>query len=87
MDDLFHKLNGGQTIGLFAVVLGVVSGTVISVVATVAPQWRKVRQVEAESQLKRDLIAAGFTAEEIERVVQATAAGSRKRERAESCHG
>ncbi len=75
MDEVFRNLTGGQFIGLVAVVLGVLFVTVTSLASIVAPNWRRARQLEAETQLKRDLVAAGFTADEIERVVRATSSG------------
>ncbi len=72
MDEVFRNLTGGQFIGLVAVVFGVLFVTVTSLASIVAPNWRRARQLEAETQLKRDLVAAGFTADEIERVVRAT---------------
>jgi hypothetical protein len=75
MDEVIRNLTGGQFIGLVAVVLGVLFVTLSSLASIIAPNWRKARQTEAEALLKRDLVAAGFTADEIERVVRATGAG------------
>ena len=75
MDEVIRNLTGGQFIGLVAVVLGVLFVTLSSLASIIAPNWRKARQIEAESQLKRDLVAAGFSADDIERVVRATGAG------------
>jgi hypothetical protein len=76
MDEVFRNMTGGQIIGLVSVVLGVLFVTVTSLASIIAPVWKRSRQIEAETQLKRDLVAAGFTADEIERVVRATS-GSR----------
>ena len=91
MDEVIRNMTGGQFIGFVAVVLGVLVVTVSSVTSIVAPAWRKARQVEAETQLKRDLVAAGFSADDIERVVRATSYGrpgkpaeARSRDRAAS---
>ena len=73
MDDILRNMSGGQFIGLVAVAGGLLVGLVAALAGIVTPFWRRVRQHDAETQLKRDLVAAGFTADEIERVVQATA--------------
>ncbi|HET6573478.1 MAG TPA: hypothetical protein VFG68_07745 [Fimbriiglobus sp.] len=75
MDEAIRNLTGGQFIGLVSVVLGVLFVTLSSLASIIAPNWRRARQVEAETQLKRDLVAAGFSADDIERVVRATGAG------------
>ena len=77
MDEVIRGLSGGQFIGLVAVILGVLFVTLSSLASIIAPNWRKARQAEAEAEalLKRDLIAAGFSADEIERVVRATSSG------------
>ena len=77
MDDVIRNMTGGQFIGFTAVVLGVLFVTLSGLASTIGSHWRKVRQVEAETQLKRDLVAAGFSADDIERVVRATSDGRR----------
>jgi hypothetical protein len=47
--------------------------TVISVGCTVAVQWRKARQTEIESALKREMVERGMSADDILRVMAATA--------------
>lgn len=73
MDELFRNLSGQQFLGFVAVLVGVPCITIASLAGTIAPHWRRVRQVEAELQLKRDLVAAGFTADDIERVIRTSA--------------
>jgi hypothetical protein len=46
---------------------------VISVGCTVAVQWRKVRQATLEAELKRDMIQQGMSADDIVKVLTATA--------------
>lgn len=75
MDEVIRGMTGGQFIGLMAVVLGVLFVTLTSLASIIAPNWRRARQLEAETQLKRDLLAAGFSADDIERVVRATGSG------------
>lgn len=45
--------------------------TIVSVSGVIGGTWQKVKQHEKDVQLKRDLIAAGYSAEEIERIVRA----------------
>lgn len=73
MSELLEKLSGGQILGFVAIV----SGGIYLTAEAVAKCWLQVRRAEAEAALKRDLVAAGKSAEEIERVVQATT-GRRK---------
>lgn len=75
MDEVIRNMSGGQFIGFVAVILGVLFVTLTSLASVIAPNWRKARQVEAETLLKRDLAAAGFSADDIERVVRATGGG------------
>ena len=72
MSDLLHNLNGGQIIALVAIVVVGVFLTASSLASIIAPHWRRAKQVEAETQLKRELLASGYRAEEIERVVRST---------------
>jgi hypothetical protein len=44
--------------------------TLIVIVPTVAYFWASVRQAEVEANLKRDMIARGMSAEEIQRVLE-----------------
>ena len=72
MSDLLHNLNGGQIIALFAITIGGVFLTATSLASIIAPHWRRAKQVEAETQLKREMLAAGYKADEIERVVRSS---------------
>ncbi len=46
-------------------------GALWLIVATVAEQWRKLRIAERNSQLKQSMVAAGYRADEIVRVLNA----------------
>lgn len=50
-----------------------VTGLIIAVVAIVGNQWRKIHQVTVEGRLKRQMIERGYSAEEIERAIRASA--------------
>ena len=56
--------------------LSYVSKATIVLSAIIVPQWRRVRQTEAETRLKHELLAAGMSAADIVQVVQASAANS-----------
>ncbi len=71
MQDILAKMDGGELIGLVAVVMGCVTG----MSGIVGGVWYNARKVEAEAALKRDLLAAGMSADEIVRVVATTAGG------------
>jgi len=44
---------------------------IVTVSGVIGGTWQKVKQHEHEVQLKRDLVARGFSVEEIERIVKA----------------
>ena len=48
-------------------------GIVLAIVAVVAPQWRRVQQTTILAKLTRDMLDRGFTAEQIERILEAGA--------------
>jgi hypothetical protein len=52
-------------------------GGIIAVVSIVGEYLRKSHQVSQETALKRDLIAQGRSADEIERILQASSRGKR----------
>ena len=56
-------------LGVFVVWLCIVA---VLITAIVAPQWRRVRQTEAELRLKQEMVTAGYSAEDIERIVRAS---------------
>jgi hypothetical protein len=51
------------------------AGLVIGVTALVTHHWRGVRQFETEAALKQEMLQRGMSAEDIERVLRASAAG------------
>jgi hypothetical protein len=69
MSEMIDKLSGGQVLGLTAIVVG---GLYLTTEA-VAKCWMRIRRADAETALKRELVAAGKSVEEVERIVQATA--------------
>jgi hypothetical protein len=49
--------------------------TITSVASTVAYYWHKIHKTEVEAALKQEMIQRGMSADEIERVLRATASG------------
>ena len=45
--------------------------TIVSVAGAISAAWQKSKKYEYEARLKRDLVAKEYSAEEIERIVQA----------------
>ncbi len=67
MADVFLNLIGPQFIGFVAAV----GGLLVPLAGVVMPFLFWTRRVESLNHLKRDLAAAGFSAEDIERIVRA----------------
>jgi hypothetical protein len=57
----------------FEMLIGLGATTIIILGVTVAIQWRKAQQARYSAELKERMIERGFTAEEIERVINAGA--------------
>lgn len=75
MDEVIRTMRPDQFIGFTAVVIGAGGGILVGIVSVIGGLWYSHRRAEAEAQLKRDLLAAGFGPDEIERVVMATSGG------------
>lgn len=72
MSDILARMNSGELIGLTAVVMGCLT----AMCTIVGGFWYGIRKTEAEAALKRELLAAGMSADEIVRVVVTTSGGS-----------
>ena len=73
--DLFMSPDG-------AVIFMFVAMATVSIVGIVAGQWRRVRLGEAESALKLRMVEKGYSADQIERVLQARMDHRRRRKTA-----
>ncbi|AMV24764.1 hypothetical protein VT84_10235 [Gemmata sp. SH-PL17] len=71
MSEVISGMTGAQLIGLVSVVGGLICTTVVVVTGIAIPFLTTARRTEALSQLKRDLIANGYSADDIERIVKA----------------
>ena len=67
MHDVFARFHPDELIGLTAVV----GGFLVVLTWIAAHSWRKVRQVEAETALKNELVQRGLSVADIERVMRA----------------
>lgn len=73
MSDVIANMTGPQLIGLVAVSGGLILALVGTVAGIVVPFVSAARRAEALCQLKRELVAAGYSADDIERIVKAGA--------------
>ncbi|MFO0946148.1 MAG: hypothetical protein U1D30_09420 [Planctomycetota bacterium] len=55
--------------GIALGMIAVLAGAVIKITSAVATQWRYVRQTEIDASLKAQLVDKGFSAAEIEQVM------------------
>lgn len=60
---------------MFIPALSIVCGCLIAVIAIIAHQWRRVRQLDIEGALKQDMLNRGLTPADIERVIFASTDG------------
>ena len=67
MSEVLSRLNGGEIIGLFAVV----GGLLCAVVGILSGNWQKVRKAEINAALKQDMLNRGMSADDIRTVMEA----------------
>jgi hypothetical protein len=68
MHDLLMSENGASTVGFVAFC---VCAALVALGCTIAVQWRKARQAELLTTLKKEMIERGMSAQEIQTVVRA----------------
>jgi hypothetical protein len=73
LSELITKFQPDELIGLVAVVLGIPAGVIFLVTAIVSGHIRRYRERQLAADLIHDLADRGMSAEEIERVVRASA--------------
>jgi hypothetical protein len=71
MHEFLSKFDGGELIGLVAVVGGLLCGVLCGVPAIVLGIWADVRKTEAVAALKQDMLNRGMSADEIRMVIEA----------------
>ena len=68
------ELHGGHVVAMTAILTTTLTFLVVVLAGILVPMWRKVRLTEMETKLKSDLLAAGYCADDIVRVVRASSA-------------
>jgi hypothetical protein len=76
MSEVLSKMNGHDLSVMLTFTALALAGLVIGLTALVTYHWRGVRQFETEAALKQEMIQRGMSAEDIERVLRASAAGA-----------
>ena len=74
MLELLTELNGGELIGLIAVV----GAMLVAAIKVIAGSWQRTRCTEIEASLKHDMLERGMSADEIERVLKASGPSSER---------
>ncbi len=80
MHDLISKLNGGEILGLFGIILGLiglVGGLSVGFVKVMSEYYRKTQLDEMEATLKMEMIQRGMSADEIAKVLEAKMGSSK----------
>lgn len=67
------ELHGGHLVAIIAIMSTAGTFLIIFLTAIVVPMWRKMKTSGAELKLKQELVAAGYSTDDIVRIVQATA--------------
>jgi hypothetical protein len=63
------------------------SATIISVVSTLAYHWHRTRQAEMETALKHEMLQRGMSADEIQKVIEASSRSGVRKCHPDSSHG
>jgi len=74
MADMLGRLNGGEILGLFGILLGmvaIVGGITVAITKVVAAHYRRSQLDEMEATLKMEMIQRGMSAGEIKQVLEA----------------
>jgi hypothetical protein len=70
------ELHGGHIVAMVAILSAAGTFLTIFLTAIVVPMWRKIKTTGAELKFKQELVAAGYSADDIVRIVQASAGTS-----------
>lgn len=73
--NVYDLLSDDNFVGVL--ICGIVG--LVAITAIIAWQWRRIRVTEAEVALKSQMIAQGYTAEQVEKVLSAGLQTARKR--------
>ena len=61
----------GSAIGALAILVGCLTGIIITAIFLVSDAWRKVRETEDNNVMKQQMLEKGMTAEEVATVIDA----------------
>jgi hypothetical protein len=77
MLDVLRSAIEHDPVPVLAILCGILGGVLIVCTAAITRAWKSVRIHEADAALKQEMLDRGMSAEEIERVVRASARRSR----------
>ncbi len=80
MNELFSKLNGGEILGLFGIMLGLIAlvgGLAVGFAIVISEHYRKSQRDEMEATLKMEMIQRGMSGDEIAKVLDAKMGSSK----------
>jgi hypothetical protein len=80
MNELFSKLNGGEILGLFGIMLGLVAlvgALAVGFAIVISEHKRKSQLDEMEVTLKMEMIQRGMSGDEIAKVLEAKMGSSK----------
>ncbi len=79
MEGVISRLDGGELLALVLSLTAILSLAAVMITGIVVPQWQKLRRAEGEQRLKHELVTAGYSADDIERIVRASASPTPRR--------
>ena len=78
MEELLHRISGGDIIPILAIVMIFGSGLIVSLTAIIGRIVYRIRSDATAAQLKQDMLDRGMTADEIKTVLEAGQRNSRR---------
>jgi hypothetical protein len=73
MEIPIQPLSGHDLMGIVMFITLFGGGALVGIVAIIVHTWKELRKFRLETMLKRDMIQQGRSADEIERIIKATA--------------
>ncbi|MBX9656192.1 hypothetical protein K2Y11_21460 [bacterium] len=77
--EIFKQAIEKDPVPVLGIIFGCLSGVAIVMTTVITAAWRSVRVRDAELDLKQQMLEKGMSADEIERVVKASAYQSRRK--------
>ncbi len=72
MEELLSKIPAREVVPIFLGGLGIIFGCMVAVTAIIAKTWRNLREREMTTSVVHGMLDAGFSTNEIERVLKAS---------------